>query len=326
MLLRSDVRRPGIIVVTHNSADVVGACIEAALRAGGDVLVIDNHSADETVSEVRKHRGAALIVNPSNRGFAAAVNQGVRALENELLLLLNPDVVLQTGLDPMTAALAEPGVGAAAGKLAGIDGTPQKGFTVRRFPTPTTLVFETLGLNRAWPGNPVNRRYRCLDLDLDRPGDVEQPAGAFLMFRREAWRRVDGFDEHFHPVWFEDVDFLFRLRQAGYRVRYVPEAWAAHQGAHSIRKLPPHCRRSYWYGSLLRYAAKHYSPGGRACVAFAVLLGAALRMPASAVRSRNMESPAAYRQIMRQAASFLVRGLREKAAPAASEKTSCSIV
>ncbi len=74
-----------------------------------------------------------------------------------------------------------------------------------------------LGLNRLWPGNPVNRRYRCLDLDLEAAADVEQPAGAFLLIRRDAWQALGGFDEGFHPIWFEDVDFLKRARDAGYR-------------------------------------------------------------------------------------------------------------
>jgi len=312
--------------VTHNSGDVIGECLDAALRTGADLLVVDNGSSDGTAEEVKRRGRARLIVNAENAGFAAAVNQGVRALNNEALLLLNPDAVLQTGLEPLTEALFEPGVGAAAGKLADAGGRPQKGFAVRRFPTPAALVFETLGLNRFWPGNPVNRRYRCFDLDLDAPADVEQPAGALLMFRREAWVRVGGFDERFHPLWFEDVDFLRRLHLAGYRVRYVPDTWAVHQGAHSVKKLAPERRRVYWYGSLLEYAAKHYSPRGRAVVALAVLLGAALRAPWSATQGRSVQPPAVYRPLMQRALSYLVRGPRNQEARAASRTTTCSMV
>ena len=319
-------RRPGIVVVTHNSADVIGACLDAALRTGADVLVVDNASSDGTVEEVRRHSGVGLIRNPRNAGFAAAVNQGVRALANQALLLLNPDAELQTGLEALLEALAEPGVGAAAGKLAGPDGKAQRGFAVRRFPTPAALAFESLGLNRLWPGNPVNRRYRCLDLDLEQPGEVEQPAGALLMFRREAWEKVGGFDERFQPLWFEDVDFLLRLHRAGYRIRYAPQTWAVHRGAHSVDKLPPERRQTYWYGSLLEYAAKHYSPGGRAMVGLAVLFGAAMRMPAGAALGRKAHSTPGYGRVMRQAVSFLARGLRRQRAPAASSTTSCPMV
>ena len=319
-------RRPGIIVVSHNSGDVIGECLDAALETGADLLVVDNASTDATVAEVKRRPGVRLIVNPANAGFAGAVNQGVRILNNQALLLLNPDAVLQTSLEPLLDALAEPGVGAAAGKLTGPDGRPQRGFAVRRFPTPAALAFESLGLNRLWPGNPVNRRYRCLDLDLEQPGEVEQPAGALLMFRREAWEKVGGFDERFHPLWFEDVDFLLRLHRAGYRIRYTPGTWAVHQGAHSVEKLPPERRQAYWYGSLLEYAAKHYSPGGRAVVALAVLFGAAMRMLAAAALGRKAHSTPGYGRVMRQAVSFLARGLRRQRAPAASSTTSCPMV
>ncbi|MEK7755042.1 MAG: glycosyltransferase, partial [Acidobacteriota bacterium] len=209
-----------IIVVTHNSAEVIGWCLESCLRSGAaEVVVVDNASTDPTLSQVRGFGGVRLIANRENRGFAAAVNQGVRATTEPFALLLNPDAELAGGVPELEAACSEPGVAAAAGVLAGEDGKPQRGFSVRRLPTAAALVFETLGLNRLWPTNPVNRRYRCLDLDLSLDQDVEQPAGAFLLLRRDVWKQLDGFDERFYPVWFEDVDYCRRLSDAGYRVR-----------------------------------------------------------------------------------------------------------
>ena len=66
-----------------------------------------------------------------------------------------------------------------------------------------------------WPGNPVNRRWRCHDLDLSVAQDVEQPAGACLLVRGSVWQELGGLDERFHPLWFEDVDFCQRLKQRG---------------------------------------------------------------------------------------------------------------
>ena len=57
-----------------------------------------------------------------------------------------------------------PETGAAGGMLVGADGKPQRGFMARNLPTPTTLIFEVLGINRLWPRNPVNWHYRCLGL------------------------------------------------------------------------------------------------------------------------------------------------------------------
>jgi N-acetylglucosaminyl-diphospho-decaprenol L-rhamnosyltransferase len=194
------------------------------------------------------------------------------------VLLLNPDAELAGGLAELEAACSEPGVAAAAGLLAGEDGKPQRGFSVRRLPTAAALVFETLGLNRLWPSNPVNRRYRCLDLDLSLEQDVEQPAGAFLLFRRDAWKQLAGFDERFYPVWFEDADFCRRLSDAGYRVRFTPCARARHRGGHSFWAVSRHDRIVWWYRSLLKYASRHFRAASRAAVCGAVLASAILRM------------------------------------------------
>src|ERR1700674_3720328 len=93
----------GIIIVTYNSAAVIGSCLEAALASGAEVLVVDNASADGTVAEAAR-RCARVIANPSNFGFAAAVNQGFAVLNCPYILLLNPDAILKTGLEALREA------------------------------------------------------------------------------------------------------------------------------------------------------------------------------------------------------------------------------
>jgi len=301
-------RRPGIVVVTYNSEEAIGACLEAAARTPAELLVVDNASTDGTVAQVRRWPQVQLILNRSNRGFASAVNQGLAALDCEAVLLLNPDAILQTGIDALAEAVSAPGVAAAAGKLVGQDGRPQSGFSLRRFPTAAALAFEALGLNRIWPGNPVNRRYRCLDIDLDRPAEVEQPAGAFLMIRKDVWSELGGLDENFYPLWFEEVDFLRRAHRRGYSTRYVPAAVARHRGGHSVEKLPVGCRELYWYGSLLRYTSKHFGPAGRAAVCAAVMAGSLWRMAVRAVQARSLAPIGIYARVIRLGGSYFLRG------------------
>ncbi len=298
----------GAVVVTHNSEAEIGPCLDAALGRVERLVVVDNASTDHTCEEVRKKPTAVLISNPENRGFAAAVNQGCRFLDAPLLLLLNPDAVLETGVEPLAESLREPGVAAAAGKLVDEQGRAQIGFLVRRFPTPAALAFEVLGLNRIWKRNPVNRRYRCLDFDPETPADVEQPAGAFLMIRREAWQAAGEFDEEFRPVWFEDVDFLKRLQDAGYRVRYVPQAVARHRGGHSVGRLGEESRLAFWYGSLLRYSFKHYRLPGRIGVSAAVVAGCALRILCGVLRGWKRRPLRVYCKVIRFACLRLVSG------------------
>ncbi|MCC7173776.1 MAG: glycosyltransferase family 2 protein [Bryobacterales bacterium] len=274
----------GAIIVTYNSEAEIGPCLDAARTRVERVVVVDNASPDGTVREAGKRPDVQIIANRENRGFAAAANQGMEALETPFLLLLNPDAELQTDVGMLAEACAPQDVGAAAGRLVDAAGRPQTGFSLRCFPTPAALAFEVLGINRLWRRNPVNKRYRCLDLDAEMAADVEQPAGAFLMIRREVWRELGGFDERFHPLWFEDVDFLKRLRDAGYRVRYVPASVARHRGGHSVDKLDPERRAEWWYRSLLRYSFKHFHAAGRLAVGVAVLAGCGVRMAGAAVR------------------------------------------
>src|ERR1044072_1111363 len=86
----------GIVIVTYNSAAEIGPCLDAALRTGSEVVVIDHASTDSTITELVR-RGTRLIANPVNRGFAAAVNQGFAVLNGSHILVLNPDAVLKSG-------------------------------------------------------------------------------------------------------------------------------------------------------------------------------------------------------------------------------------
>jgi GT2 family glycosyltransferase len=271
--------RVAIVIVTWNSAEEIGGCLDALSGLPPEqieVVVVDNASGDST-REVLASRGIRLLCNSENAGFAAAVNQGVRATSAPLILLLNPDARLAGGLDALEARFSDPTTGAAGGLLLGRSGLPQGGFMARNLPSATTLIFEILGINRLWPSNPVNWHYRCKGLDPMTAARVDQPAGAFLMFSRDVWQKIGGFDERFHPIWFEDVDFCARVKAAGYRTWYEPGAVAKHTGGHSIRFLALENRAGYWYGSLLEYARKHYSSVSFRTVCLSVTTGAVAR-------------------------------------------------
>jgi hypothetical protein len=297
----------GIVIVTYFSEAEIGPCLDAVLREDAEIVVVDNGSSDGTIAEVA-HRGVRLIANPSNRGFAAAANQGFAALRATYVLLLNPDAVLRQGLDALRVACDLPRAAGAGGLLLGADGRPQVGFMVRSLPTPAALVLEALLLNRIWPANPVNRRYRGLGLDYSRRMTVEQPAGAFLMIRRPVWKELGGFDERFYPLWFEDVDFCRRAVDRGYSWYYEPQALAVHAGAHSIQKISVEMRRDYWYGSLLRYSARHFGPAALRVVCLAVLAGCLVRVLAESAFNRSLAPLAAYGKTVRLAGRCLLFG------------------
>lgn len=272
---------PAVVVVTYNSEDVLEACLQALPEL--DVVVVDNASTDRTRERAG---GARVIANPTNRGFAAAVNQGFEATTSDVVLIMNPDVRLTSNLDALERACREHGI--AGGRLTDSAGNAQVGFTIRRFPSPVVLGLELVGLNWAWSGNPWNRQYRYLDRDLSKGGPAEQPAGAFLMVRRDVWKTLNGLDESFWPIWFEDVDFCRRAVRAGFSVQYVPETSAVHAGGHSIKKIDGASRQLYWYDSLLRYAGKHFRPGEYRILCLAGAFGMLPRTVAAMIQERSL--------------------------------------
>lgn len=300
--------RTGIVIVTHNSGAEIGPCLDAALPAAADVIVIDNASQDATVDRLRE-RNVRSILCSRNRGFAAAVNLGFRALDTPLVLLLNPDVILQTGIEALEEACDRPQAAGAAGRLVDAREQVQVGFNIRRLPTPLALSFEALLLNRVWPRNPVNWQYRCLGLDYGAELCVEQPAGAFLMIRREVWDQLGGFDEDFHPIWFEDVDFCKRALDLGLSFRYVPGVVGKHTGGHSISSIPLEFRQFYWYRSLLKYTAKHFGSRSQKMVCLAVMFGSVLRMVLGMACQRSWKPIAVYSSVVRLAGRHFISGL-----------------
>lgn len=306
--------RVGAVIVSHESAGCLHSCLEACLRyasASEGIIVIDNASADDSVRVASSVPGVTVVPNPDNPGFAAGVNQGFRALPSaDLILVLNPDAVLQTDIAPLVRCFDDPLTAIAAGALCDQSLQPQQGFTLRRFPTPAALVMENFAINRAWPGNSVNRRWRCLDLDLTKSQDAEQPAGAFLLIRREAWKAVGGFDEGFRPVWFEDVDFCLRVSRSGFRICYEPLALAVHLGGHSVRAVDWGDRQVYWNENLLRYSGLHFSPPGQFLTALSAAAGGAVRGLWEALRRGSPGSLHVAGIVLRAAARALLAAVR----------------
>jgi len=307
------------VIVTHNSAAAVAECL-ARLEGPDEIVVVDNASSDLTLEAVRHTAPrATLIANERNRGFASAVNQGVRVCHSDLVLLINPDAAPIgpiTSSGPLARRAMRSDVGVVGGKLLGLDGCVQLGFTVRAFPTRLVLALETLGINRLWPSNDANRRYRMGDFDYDRSQECEQPAGAFMMFRRSLFDELGGFDEGFHPVWFEDVDFCLRAAKAGYRNWYEPASAAIHQGGHSVTRVALAERQKYWYRSLLRFARKHFDPFSAECIRASSAIGLALRGIASSFTARRRTERQAYFQAMR----MILTGSIANSPPQESEK------
>jgi N-acetylglucosaminyl-diphospho-decaprenol L-rhamnosyltransferase len=301
--------RCSAIVVTHNSGEAIGECLEALAREDCDIVVVDNASQDATLRRVEEFvtwHEARLLVNERNLGFAAAVNQGASVATGDVLLVLNPDAIAEPGaVNELLRCMEATHSSAAGGALLEADGKPARGFAFRRLPTLATLICEAVLVNQLWPHNPLNRRYRCLDADYSRQQEVEQPAGACLAITRAAWNDAGGFDAQFYPVWFEDVDLCKRLLDSGGKILYCPAARFHHSGAHSVSQLSFREKQVFWYTNMLRYAHKHFSPGQALRLRAGIVAGMLVRSFAALSGARQGplgETLAAYWEVVRRVA------------------------
>jgi len=288
-----------VLIVTYNSERCIGACLESLREhaAGAEIVVVDNASKDGTVEVVRRFGNAKLIATTTNLGFAGGVNRAARESAGEALLILNPDTILRTPLAPLEEALSRSEeIAAVAPQLVNAQGEFQRGFAIRRLPTRTALLFEMLLLNRLFPGNAVNRRYRCLEFNPRQVTEVEQPAGACLLVRRSSLEGCGGMDERFFPLWFEDVDLCRRLRQRGGKILYDPRVLVEHAGGHSLESVTFSEKQVYWHRNLLYYVRKSYGRGTGSLFRGALLVGIGLRVVAELIAAvLNRKTPVGVR-------------------------------
>jgi GT2 family glycosyltransferase len=270
-----------VIVVSYNSADFLPGCLEAVRRhtrrLAYEVVVVDNASADGSAELARRTwPDARLIVNPDNRGFARAVNQGFGVASGRHLLLLNPDAEIQEeALDRCVGFLdAHPEVGIVGARVNNPDGTLQRACR-RSVPTPTVSLFRLGGLGRWFPDHPAARAYNLEDADPGRTLDVDAVSGSFLMVRGEAERKAGGMDERYF-LYGEDLDFCMAVKAAGYRVVYYPEAVVVHHKGASSRQASLRANREF-HRAMALFHRKHFSATTPAWANWAILGAVALR-------------------------------------------------
>jgi N-acetylglucosaminyl-diphospho-decaprenol L-rhamnosyltransferase len=153
----------------------------------------------------------------------------------------------------MLGAFADPTVGAAGPRVLNPDGSTYP--SARRDPALADAVGHAV-FGVVWPTNPWTRRYRELDADPDRPRDVDWASGAALWLRRSAIDAIGGWDEGYF-MYMEDVDVGWRLRRAGWRVRYVPDGAVLHHQGLSTDRVPNRMLVEH-HRSIYRLAAKRW--------------------------------------------------------------------
>ncbi len=230
-----------LLIVSYHSLEPLKGFFESYRRhpitASHEILVLDNAPGDGTAAWIEANAPEArVIAMKGNLGYARAVNAGIEEARGRNFLIINPDVELsEGGVDRALDYLeGHPEVGIVGARLLNRDGSVQR--SARRFYTLLTLLLRRSPLGRLRPEHPELRRHLMLDDDLDHPRPVDWVMGAWMLARREAVERVGAMAGRFF-LYFEDVDWCYRMWAGGFEVHYFPDASFVHTYERSSGRL-----------------------------------------------------------------------------------------
>ncbi len=249
-----------VVILSWNVRNLLRQCLDSVLNhprpTATEIIVVDNASSDGSAEMVRaEFPQVKLIVNTINRGYTGGNNDGIATATGRYVLILNPDTrVVGDALSTLVEyADAHPDVGVVGPQLANPDGSVQS--SRRRFPTLMTGLFESTWLQPLAPRR-VLRDYYLQDQPDDVPQEVDWVTGACLLVRREAIQQVGGLDEGFF-MYSEELDWCRRIKQAGWKIVYLPQAQVMHYVGQSSDQVVAQ-RHIYFQTSKVRYFRKHH--------------------------------------------------------------------
>jgi GT2 family glycosyltransferase len=228
-----------VLVVTFESADVIGECLDslasAAPRRGVSIHVVDNASRDESARIARGRLGAARVtVLADNRGFAAGVNAGLSTGRAPWLAIVNPDILAPSGaLDRLVDILeTHPRAGLIGPRVRDDHGRAER--SVGRFPTLAGEFFHAFYLERLFglPG-----RHSAFPSET---GRVDWISGCFWLLRRATVEQTGPLDESYF-MYYEDSDYCTRLHREGWDVLATSQVTVTHRlgtGSRVTSSLP----------------------------------------------------------------------------------------
>lgn len=275
--------RVGIITVSYGSGDALTVFLRSLREHHGDlpVVVVDNKPDDENVQGLAQRYGAQYVPIPSNPGYGAGMNAGVRALELgvaanaplDAYFFCNPDVrFIEPAIGHLAASLSgDPAAGSIGPRLLNEDGTVYP--SARNIPSVGTGVGHAL-FGRIWPNNPWSRAYKdAANYETRRPAG--SLSGAAVMVKREVFDTVGGWDETYF-MHFEDIDLGWRIGRAGFVNVYEPAVAVEHAGAHSTKKHAVAVERAMTK-SAIRFMGKRYAGFWRSPLRWVITAGLRVR-------------------------------------------------
>ena len=253
-----------IIIVNYNVKDFLNQALDSLQKATSDleveVFVVDNASRDGSVNMVKSSfPNVRLIENKKNIGFAGANNQAISQAIGKYLLFMNPDTIVQEDtLQTMIQFFSEhEDAGMVGCKIINPDGSLQLACR-RSIPTPWIAFTKLVGLAALFPKSKLFGKYNLTYIDPDKISTVDAVSGSFMMVRREVLNQVGSFDDQFF-MYGEDLDICYRIKQAGWKIYYVPYTEIIHFKGESTKTVPTLKSIRDFYTAMHIFVDKHYN-------------------------------------------------------------------
>ena len=252
-----------IIIVNYNVKEFLQNLLESIKKASNsfdiEIIVVDNASNDGSVKLLEnKYPEVFLIANKTNVGFAKAVNLALKQIRGKFILIINPDTIIRE--DTLAKMLEffkkNPDADLAGCKVLNPDGTLQLACR-RSFPGPWTSFTKVTGLSTIFPKSKIFAKYNLTYLDENKTYEVDAVSGSFMMFRREVYEKIGGFDPQFF-MYGEDLDFCYRAQQAGYKIYYVHDTEIIHYKGESTKRSSID-ETKVFYDAMHLFVKKHLS-------------------------------------------------------------------
>ncbi len=251
-----------VVIVSYNVRDFLAQTLRSVQKATRsfptEIFVVDNHSEDGSPHLVAtEFPDVRLIRNEENVGFARANNQALAQASGKFLVLLNPDTIVQEDTFEKLILFFDthPDAGMVGCKILNPDGTLQLACR-RSFPTPWVAFTKLVGLGTLFPKSRLFGRYNLTYLDPDQTTEVDAISGSFMMVRREVLEQVGPLDERFF-MYGEDLDWCYRVKEAGWKIYYVPETKIIHYKGASSEKSDRDTL-ALFYRAMLQFVQKHF--------------------------------------------------------------------
>lgn len=266
-------KKLSIIIVHYNTPELLKDCLNSLYEVKQkqdqwEVIVVDNGSSEGSKKELRVLANIEqfkpflrVIFEEKNHGFSGGNNIAIREAKGDFVLLLNSDTQLQkNAIQETLTVFDDETVGAATCKLVLPDGSIDPACH-RGFPTPWAAFTYFSKLETLFPFIPLFSHYHQWYKNLSRIHEIDVPSGAFFLIRKTVLETIGLLDEDFF-MYGEDIDLAYRIKQAGFKILFVPQVQILHikkqSGRDNNNKAIREKTNYHFYDTMKLFYKKHY--------------------------------------------------------------------